>query len=227
MVRFRFKRWNETIADEMFGRTKFSTTRGLNNGVHDELYVFGSRSFSILDAMTGERVFDSGSQIEELLAEYSPLAFNADEDDIADKRSDDKGPEPETVVVHELDGTPYLFLGLERAGGVMMFDVTSPRSPVFHSYFNSRDFANEDFDCIPVAEDVPCAFPDNTDSSIEGLVVVDKLDSPTGNYLLLVTGTASATTAVYELRDTFRPSVVDDRTGATTININFAGMFGQ
>jgi len=34
-----------------------------------------------------------------------------------DSRSDDKGVEPESVVVGEVNGRPYAFVGLERDGG--------------------------------------------------------------------------------------------------------------
>jgi hypothetical protein len=35
------------------------------------------------------------------------------------------------VAVGVVDGRSYVFAGLERQGGVMMFDVTDPAAPAF------------------------------------------------------------------------------------------------
>ena len=69
-------------------------------------------------------MYDSGSAIERQLAERFPGNF-------LDGRSDDKGPEPEDIVVGPVDGRTYAFVGLERANGVMAFDVSQPSSPSF------------------------------------------------------------------------------------------------
>jgi hypothetical protein len=37
-------------------------------------------------------------------------------------------------------GTPFGFIGLERVGGFMVYDLTLPESPRFVSYVNTRDF---------------------------------------------------------------------------------------
>ncbi len=34
----------------------------------------------------------------------------------------------------------YAFIGLERMGGIMVYDVTNPIAPVFVDYVNNRDF---------------------------------------------------------------------------------------
>lgn len=49
-----------------------------------------------------------------------------DENDF-DSRSDAKGPEPEGITLGEVNGRTYAFIGLERIGGVMVYDVTPPR----------------------------------------------------------------------------------------------------
>lgn len=40
----------------------------------------------------------------------------------------------------KLFGRVYAFIGLERVGGIMVYDVTTPSSPNFVQYLNYRDF---------------------------------------------------------------------------------------
>ena len=84
----------------MLGRLKTKTSNGDTDGDgdFDELYAYGGRSFSILNA-AGEMIYDNGAFIERLTAERIPKDFNStdDENGSFDDRSDDKGPEPEGV----------------------------------------------------------------------------------------------------------------------------------
>ncbi|MEZ5299685.1 MAG: choice-of-anchor I family protein [Verrucomicrobiales bacterium] len=160
------------------GRLKTTTTLGDTDGDgdYDEIYAFGGRSFSIWDAK-GNLVFDSGDQLERLVAEYLPANFNASNDSNGfDGRSDDKGPEPEGLAIGQLDGRTYAFLGLERVGGVMIFDITYPYSPVFVDYFNNRDFSADPEDELELAGDL----------GPEGLKFIPASDSPNGKPLLAV-----------------------------------------
>ena len=88
-----------------------------------ELVTFGGRSFSIRNE-NGELVYDSGS-----LLDAEAFARNIYDD----KRSDDKGVEPEGVSLLQLSGKTYAFIGLERAkvAAVAVFDVTNPRAVSF------------------------------------------------------------------------------------------------
>ncbi len=86
------------------------------DGDLDEIQVFGGRSFSILDA-TGNMVFDSGDQLEQIIKAQAPGLWD-------DTRSDNKGPEPESAVVGQVNGRALLFLGLERSNAVMVWDLT-------------------------------------------------------------------------------------------------------
>ncbi len=86
------------------------------DGKQDELQVFGARSFSILDA-SGQIVFDSGDRIEQIIKAWYPSLWD-------DTRSDNKGPEPESAVVGQVNGRDLLFLGLERSNAVMVWDLT-------------------------------------------------------------------------------------------------------
>lgn len=108
----------------------------------DKTYLLGGRSFAIFNADTMELVYDSGSEIEEVTAKAYPEYFNASHSNTKiDNRSDNKGPEPEGVALLMDAGRTYAFIGLERIGGVMMYDVTVPSEALFVDYQNTRDFS--------------------------------------------------------------------------------------
>ena len=174
---------------ENLGRLN-STTAGTDtngDGLVDRILTYGARSFSIWNA-SGELVWDSGSQIEEIVAETFPDDFNANgENDTFDNRSDDKGPEPETVEIGVLDGKTYAFIGLERIGGVMIYDVSTPTAPRFIDYVNNRDFSG-DADAGTAGDLAP-----------EGITFVPAAASPTGGPLLLVANELSGSMTVYAI----------------------------
>ena len=169
----------ELQQDENLGRLEASTIDGDTDGDGDidQLYVYGSRSFSVWDD-SGNQVFDSGDQIARITAEQTPELFNANDGDPAevDNRSDNKGAEPEAVTTGEIGGRPFAFVGLERAGGgVLVYDLSDPTSPEFIQYIRS------DEDIAP-----------------EGLTFISAEDSPTGQPILTVANEVSSTLAVYE-----------------------------
>ncbi len=163
------------------------------------LYSYGARSVSIWDE-SGALVWDSGDQIEQITARLLPDAFNSnnDDNDSFDARSDDKGPEPEAVVVGKAYGKTYAFLGLERVGGIMVFDITTPRNPRYVTYVNNRDFTE-------AAEDDGTTNPAAGDLGPEGLAFVTASDSPNGVPLLVVGNEVSGSTTVYEIRGPGKP----------------------
>lgn len=158
------------------------------DGDYDRLYAFGARSFSIRTA-SGALVFDSGDQLEQLTARLLPGFFNSDNaaNNSFDTRSDNKGPEPEAVEVGEIYGRTYAFVGLERIGGVAVYDITDPFSPRFVQYVNNRDFAGD------------AAAGTAGDLGPEGLLFIPGHDSPTHKPLLVVANEVSGTTTVYEI----------------------------
>ena len=182
----------ELQADENLGRLNVTTTQGDadGDGDYDALYAFGGRSFSILDARTGRRVFDSGSGLERLLAHIHPADFNSDnaENDSFDSRSDNKGPEPEGVAVAELGGRVFAFVGLERDSGIVVADVSDPAAPRFVQYATHRDFSGD-----PEAGTAGDLGP-------EGLLFIPAADSPSGEPLLVVGNEVSGTTTVWAIR---------------------------
>ena len=116
------------------GRLKTTTSQGDmdGDGDVDQIYSYGARSFSIWDA-AGNLVWDSGDLIEEVLADFYMTGYPG-VDYSFDSRSDDKGPEPEAVEVATVDDQVFCFVGLERASGVMVFNVTDPTMPFVESY---------------------------------------------------------------------------------------------
>lgn len=131
--------------DSVLGRLKISMVNADTDmdGDVDVIYSYGARSFSIWDT-TGALVYDSGNDLAKRLLEIRPANF-------PDNRSDDKGTEPESIEVAVIDGQTYVFIGLERATGVMVYDITNPMAPTFVDYYNNDatdqspeglDFAN-------------------------------------------------------------------------------------
>ncbi|RZI64967.1 MAG: alkaline phosphatase, partial [Variovorax sp.] len=132
------------------------------------------------------QVFDSGDQFERRTADLVPALFNASNDngDIDDRspaKGPAKGPEPEGVTTGRIGDKTYAFIGLERVGGVMVYDVSKPAAPVFVTYLNPR------------------AADGSGDSGPEGLHFVRAAHSPNGKPLLIVGNETSGTTAVFQL----------------------------
>ena len=147
------------------------------DGDFDQILVPGGRSFSIRTA-DGELVFDSGDDFEQITAAQVPAAFNSNGTAATfDTRSDNKGPEPEGVVLGKAFGRTYAFMGLERTAGIMVYDVSDPFNPTFVQYVNTS--------------------PD--DISPEGLLFINEQHSPNGRPLLVVSHEISSTTTIFEI----------------------------
>jgi DNA-binding beta-propeller fold protein YncE len=180
-----------------FARLNVTNTLGDTggNGTFDELYAFGARSFSIWDGTTGALVYDSGDQLERITAAAFPEFFNASNtDNNLDSRSDNKGPEPEGVALGAINSRTYAFIGLERIGGVMVYDVTEPTAPSFVQYINTRDFTRS---LDPELD--PPEWQDAGDLGPEGLIFVPANASPTRTPLLIVAYEISGTVAIFEI----------------------------
>ena len=161
---------------------------------YSELYSFGARSMTIWNSETGEPVYDTGNDFEVITANRYGAGFNATNDENGgDDRSDDKGPEPEGVAIGVIEGKTYAFVGLERMGGIMVYNITNPESAEFVQYINPRDLTVAD-----VEADLDLV----GDLGPEGLYVVDAADSPTGNALLIVGNEVSGTTTFYNINVT-------------------------
>lgn len=186
------------VTDNVLGRLKIITDLGKTDaGCYSELYSYGGRSFSIWDTK-GVQVFDSGDQFEQItarLAAEGKLTFNASNDNQTRKdRSDDKGPEPEGVAIGTVNGKTYAFIGLERVGGVMVFDITDPKNATYVTYVNNRDFA-------ATTNTGEVTNPAVGDLGPEGLTFIPALRSPNGKPLLAVGNEVSGTTTVFQIDD--------------------------
>jgi DNA-binding beta-propeller fold protein YncE len=163
------------------GRLTVTNTLGKSGGRYQALYAFGARSLSIWNGGTGAQVWDSGDELERRTAQALPSLFNAGHDDPTfDSRSDNKGPEPEGVALGRLGAKTYAFVGLERVGGVIVYDVTVPTAPSFVTYVNTRLGAPADL-------------------GPEGVAFVPAVDSPSKRPLLIVGHEISGTTAIFEI----------------------------
>jgi DNA-binding beta-propeller fold protein YncE len=197
---------DDVAGSDQLGRLTVTTTLGQRDGedCFEELYSFGARSFSIFTP-DGELVWDSGDALERTIAdaidagELPAFAFNANNDEnVADdedneldvpseSRSDNKGPEPEGIVLGRIGSRTFAFVGLERVGGVSIWDVTDPTAPTFSDYVTTRDFG-------PAADTAAAG-----DLGPEGLAFIAAHDSPTGRPLLAVGNEVSGTTILFEV----------------------------
>ena len=160
------------------GRLTASSATGNpdGDGDFDQIHIFGARSFSIWNS-SGLLVFDSGDQLEQITKVAAPTLFNSDGAASSfDQRSDNKGPEPEGVTTGVINGVTYAFIGLERIGDIMVYNVSNPLAPVFIQYINTP-----------------------ADRGVEGLVFVSAVNSPTGKPLLITAAEATFTISVYEV----------------------------
>ena len=201
--------------DANLGRLKVTNVNGDtdNDGDFDELYSFGARSFSIWNTGPVTMAFDSGDLLERITVAHFPDDMNAtdNENNSFDDRSDDKGPEPEGLAVGEVSGRTYAFVGLERIGGIAVFDVSDPYEPIFRQYINTRDFSGD------------AALGTAGDLAPEGLTFISAADNPTGQPLLAVAFEVSGTTTIFAIDEV----IADDNSGLTLCNATVTGSFNE
>lgn len=130
--------------DAKMGRLNLVSTEGDtdNDGDLDELISFGARSFTIWNGNTGSLVFDSKNDLDKRSNDFGTYD---------DARSDDKGSEPEAVVVAKMGNKNILFVGLERTDTVMVYDITNPSAPQYLQSIKTGD-APEGLMFIPAAK---------------------------------------------------------------------------
>jgi hypothetical protein len=182
--------------DVNLGRLKITTENGDTDGDgdYDELYSYGARSFSIRNSR-GKLIYDSGDDFERIIAERLPDYFNSnnDDNDSFDARSDDQGPAPEGIAVGVVGNRTYAFIGLERVGGIMIYDITHPHRAAFIDYVNNRDFT------VPAELDDGSTNPLAGDLGPEGISFIAEDDSPVDTPLLVVGNEVSGTTTIYSI----------------------------
>ena len=200
--------------NEGLGRLQVSTIDGDldGDGDLDQLFAFGSRSFTIFDT-DGNVVFESGDDFEQIIAAVRPPnAFNNDDfgedpsddpNEVDENRSDNGGSEPETIAVGQIGDVTLAFIGLERDNGIMIYDISDPANSTFVDYIDATadgNFRPEIITFIP-AED-----------SVNGLAQIS------------VSFEGSGTTAIYnlelgsEINGTFRSEEINGTIGDDVID---------
>ncbi|MDE0959847.1 MAG: choice-of-anchor I family protein [Planctomycetota bacterium] len=178
------------------GRLFVSTIDGDldGDGDFDEVYCYGSRSFSIFNMSAGaELVYDSGDEFAVTIAALETENFNSNStsNNSADGRSDNKGCEPEAVVVAQIGDRNLAFIGMERQGGIFAYDVTTPASSQLLGYFSNRNFgANIESQAAG-------------DLGVESIVYVKPEDNALGQPLLITGNEISGTTTVFLILGAF------------------------
>ena len=163
---------------------RFGDTDG--DGDYDRVYMLGARSFSIWDAQDGSLVFDSGDEMERIVyndaSEDTPNRLNLLKAAQLLGRLDNKGPEPESVVVGRIGQELYAFVGLERSSGILMVHISNPARPKVVQYLrNTSDLSDGDI-------------------SPEGLKFIAADKSPTGVPLLVVGHEVTGSVPVLQIR---------------------------
>src|SRR3954447_1140661 len=127
---------------ENLGRLEVSRVDGRNaRGLYERLYAFGARSLAVWTPRA-KLLAETGDAFERITAAAVPELFNTpDDSNDFDATSNARGPEPEPLAVGGVGDRQYVFVGFERIGGVMAYDITDPRRPHFEQYINNRDFA--------------------------------------------------------------------------------------
>lgn len=191
------------MSNKELGRLKVTTAMGDDDGDghYERIVTFGARSFSIWGEY-GQQVYDSGNEFAKIIAKRYPEGFNTNEaENKKDNRSDDKGSEPEALAIGSVDGQTYAFIGLERMGGIMVYDISDPKQAKFIDYQLNRDLSvkfsiDNSTDPVTLRGD----YIEAGDLAPEGMRFVSVEESPTNQALLLVANEVSGTVSVYQLK---------------------------
>ena len=109
-------------------------------------------------------VYDSKNELDKKAQEFGVYD---------DNRSDDKSVEPESVVVAKMGQKTILFVGLERADALMVYDVTIPATPKFLQILKTGD-------------------------APEGLLFIPASKSPTKRSLVVVSSEGDGTVKIFQ-----------------------------
>ncbi|HVG13965.1 MAG TPA: choice-of-anchor I family protein [Chitinophagaceae bacterium] len=122
------------------------------DGDYDALYSLGARSFSVWNGLTGDLLYDSKNELE-----IKANGISAYDDD----RSDNKGVEPEGIALGTVNKKHLVFVGMERADAIAIYDVSNPLQPRFLQILKTGD-------------------------APEGVLFISQQDSPTKRSLLVI-----------------------------------------
>eukprot|EP01025_Chloroclados_australasicus_P051148 TRINITY_DN594_c1_g1_i6.p1 TRINITY_DN594_c1_g1~~TRINITY_DN594_c1_g1_i6.p1 ORF type:complete len:602 (+),score=102.83 TRINITY_DN594_c1_g1_i6:134-1939(+) len=155
----------------------------------DDYAQYGTTQDEIVAGILAEIDANSADPDWELLEEWEALVNGPA--DVVDKRSDNKGPEPESVVVGMVGERRILFVGNERTSTIFMFDITDPTKPTqAGSMFDGS--ATDTFWNQLVDGTVAPIDP-------EGLIFVSAEDSPTDEPLVMVSSAVAGALYLYRV----------------------------
>jgi DNA-binding beta-propeller fold protein YncE len=176
------------LATEM-GRLRTTNATGDldGDGDFDMIHTFGARSFSVWDA-AGQLVWDSANHFETIGSLNYAASLNvSNSDNVFDSRSDDKGPEPEAIIVATIRNRPYAFIANERQSNIMIYDMTEPRNPRYVGQYGNRN--------VTAATTTAAA----GDLGPEGLFFIPAADSPNGNMIIVASNEISGTVTLWQV----------------------------
>lgn len=197
--------WEDLVKPEHLGRLDVcGPMADLDaDGDADRLVCFGGRGVTVWKFVDGKLIeaWDSGSDVERIVAERMPAVFNADsrKNPSQDQRSKSKGPEAEGLTTGIVDSRRLLFAGLERPGGIVTWDITDPTHPVLLDYVNQR---NTDAP-LNLDKDAGLAMKNALvvgDLGPEGLMFVPADKCPNGSPLVVMCNEISGTTSLWQVK---------------------------
>jgi hypothetical protein len=192
----RFPDWKTLSGSSELGRSKVNPNIGDRDGDGDvdTIHLRGSRSLTIY--RSGVPIWDSGELLEKLQVNALGVAnINGSHALSSDKttvnytgqdRSDDKGAEPEGVAVGKVGDSRIAVLGLERMSALVIFDVTSPRTPLVVKWIQMMPITS-----TPVAQ--------ATAWSPEGVIFIPAQSSPNGKALFITSYELSGSLTVHQI----------------------------
>lgn len=104
------------------------------DGDYEQLYTSGTRSFSIWDLQQGDLVFNSRTLLSREVLKMGRYPK---------ERVNYRGVEPELVEAFTFGSKNYIILSLERAGDLVIYDISDPIFPKLVKYINSGVFYSE------------------------------------------------------------------------------------
>ncbi|XP_061198120.1 uncharacterized protein LOC133206198 isoform X1 [Saccostrea echinata] len=187
--------------DALLGKLQITIENGrLKDGTFDKLYTFGGRGFSVLRSDSMNRVFDSGSSVEESHALQFPKLFNsyvkssANITDTFDTRSDNKGPESESLEVAYDGPRAIVFVGNERPGSISIYSFNNDMSggtleSIYSGIWTLNGTWGEAFSQGYISDLDP-----------ENIKYLSPNHSPNGQPMLLVAGSESGTVSLFNVK---------------------------
>ncbi|XP_025076197.1 mesenchyme-specific cell surface glycoprotein-like [Pomacea canaliculata] len=191
--------------DTKLGRLMLSTVDGVDsNGRHHSFYTFGGRSFSIWSLPNMELVYDSGSILEDMLAQVRPDLFNAGMTNASHKVSQDfdscsadTGPDTESIAVGKLEDRLLIFVGNECPGTIAVFSLSDVTQPRFETYYTQGipKISGSSWQQMYQDQQLHAIDP-------ESIRFYNSEESPTGFPILMVSGSVSGTLSVLRVEVT-------------------------